>query len=36
MMTLDEDLQRLLTEGKILLETARRFAKDPDDINSPR
>lgn len=35
MMTLDEDLQRLLTEGKILLETARRFAKDPDDINSP-
>ncbi len=32
MMTLDEDLQRLLTVGLISLETARRFAKDPDDI----
>ena len=35
MMTLDEDLQRLATERKISLETARRFAKDPDDIVSP-
>ena len=32
MMTLDEDLQRLVTAGKITLETARRFAKDPDGV----
>jgi len=32
MMTLDEDLQRLMTAGKITLETARRFAKDPTGI----
>ena len=32
MMTLDEDLQRLVTAGKITPETARRFAKDPDGI----
>ena len=35
MMTLDDDLQRLLTAGKITLETARRFAKDPDEISKP-
>jgi twitching motility protein PilT len=32
MMTLDEDLSRLATAGKITLETARRFAKDPATI----
>lgn len=32
MLTLDEDLQNLLTVAKISLETARRFAKDPDGI----
>jgi twitching motility protein PilT len=33
MMMLDEDLQRLVVEKKIALETARRFAKDPDGIS---
>ena len=32
LITLDEDLQNLLVQGKISLETARRFAKDPDGI----
>ncbi len=32
MLTLDDDLQRLMTEGKITRQTARRFAKDPDAI----
>ena len=32
MLTLDDDLQRLLTEGRISSETARRFAKDPDGL----
>ena len=32
LMTLDEDLQTLLTQKKISLETARGFAKDPDGI----
>lgn len=32
MMTLDEDLQRLVTAGRINLDTARRFAKDPTGI----
>ncbi len=29
MIALDDDLQRLLSQGRITLETARRFAKDP-------
>ena len=33
MMTLDDDLQRLLTAGQITPETARKFAKDPDGIS---
>lgn len=32
MVTLDEDLQRLTTEGKIAPDVARRFAKEPDAI----
>jgi len=32
MMTLDEDLQRKVTAGLITLESARRFAKDPDTL----
>jgi len=32
MVPIDEDLQNLLTTGRISLETARRFAKDPDNI----
>ncbi len=32
MLTLDDDLQRLVVAGRITLETARRFAKNPDDI----
>ncbi len=32
MFTLDEDLQRLVHEGKITVETGRRFAKDPSAI----
>lgn len=32
LITLDEDLQNLLVQGRISLETARRFAKDPDGI----
>ncbi len=32
MLTLDDDLQRLLTEGRISSDTARRFAKDPDGL----
>jgi twitching motility protein PilT len=36
MLTLDDDLQRLLTEGKISLQTARRFAKDPESIVAVR
>lgn len=35
MATLDEDLLRLLQTGRITLDTARRFAKDPEAI-SPR
>ncbi len=35
MLTLDDDLQRLLDAGKIALQTARRFAKDPDGIVPP-
>lgn len=34
MATLDEDLQRLLIAGRITMETARRFAKDPDAISA--
>lgn len=34
MMTLDEDLHRLLMAGRINHETARRFAKDPDGFVS--
>ncbi len=32
MMTLDENLARLARAGRISPETARRFAKDPDDV----
>lgn len=32
MLTLDEDLQRLVTAGKIKMDTARRFAKDPNAL----
>lgn len=32
MMSLDEDLQRLLSSARISPETARRFAKDPDSL----
>ena len=35
MVTLDEDLQRLLDAGRISVETARRFAKDSDGIAPP-
>jgi len=31
-MTLDDDLQRLFVAGRITLDTARRYAKNPDDI----
>ncbi len=34
MVTLDDELQRLLQEGRISLETAKRFAKDPDNISA--
>lgn len=34
MWTLDEDLQRLYIAGKITLQTAQRFAKDPTEITS--
>jgi twitching motility protein PilT len=34
MTTLDDDLQRLLMAGEITLETARKFAKDPDGITT--
>lgn len=34
MWTLDEDLQRLVTTARITLETARRFAKDPNAITA--
>ncbi len=33
MITLDDDLQRLVKAGRITLETARRLAKDPAEIN---
>ena len=33
MVTLDDDLERLVTAGKITIQTARRFAKDPDAIS---
>ena len=36
MVTLDDDLQRLVTGGRITLQTARRFAKDPDAIAAPK
>jgi len=36
MLTLDDDLQRLASSGKITLETARKFAKDPDGIVAHR
>ncbi len=36
MVTLDEDLQRLLDGGRISLETARKFAKEPDGIVARR
>jgi twitching motility protein PilT len=32
MLTLDDDLARLATEGRISMETARKFAKDPDGL----
>jgi twitching motility protein PilT len=32
MVTLDDDLQRLVNSGRITLEIARRFAKDPNSI----
>ena len=35
MLTLDDDLSRLLAEGRISLETARRFAKDVDILVTP-
>ncbi len=35
MVTLDDDLQRLVREGKISADTARRFAKDPASIAGP-
>lgn len=34
METLDEDLQRLVITHKITIETARRFAKDPDGLSA--
>jgi len=34
MFTLDEDLQRLVTAARISLETARRYAKDPNAITA--
>ena len=33
MVTLDDDLRRLATAGRITMDTARRFAKDPDTIS---
>ena len=36
MVTLDEDLQRLLSAGRISAETARRFAKDPEAMPTAR
>lgn len=36
MVTLDEDLQRLATAGRITPETARRFAKDPEGMTASR
>lgn len=35
MLTLDESLQTLLSVGRISLETARHFAKDPDHLAAP-
>jgi twitching motility protein PilT len=35
MLTLDEDLQRLINLGKLSFDTARRFAKDPTTITPP-
>ncbi|WP_320046833.1 PilT/PilU family type 4a pilus ATPase [uncultured Ilyobacter sp.] len=35
MVMLDDDLVRLVTEGKITIETARRYAKDPENIKGP-
>jgi len=35
MVTFDDDIQRLLSAGRISLETARRFAKDPDGLSFP-
>ncbi|HUU97721.1 MAG TPA: PilT/PilU family type 4a pilus ATPase [Phycisphaerae bacterium] len=35
MLTLDEDLQRLVQLGKLTVETARRYAKDPTTITPP-
>jgi twitching motility protein PilT len=34
LLTLDDDLQRLAREGRITLETARRFAKDPEHLGT--
>ncbi len=34
MLTLDDDLQRLVAIGRITLETARRFAKDPEAMTA--
>jgi len=34
MITLDDDLRRLVREGKITVETARQFAKDPDALTA--
>jgi twitching motility protein PilT len=36
MNTLDDDLQRLAAAGRISVETARSFAKDPDTLFAPR
>ena len=36
MMSFDDDLQRVLNEGRITVQTARRFAKDPDGITAFR
>ncbi|MGD8454555.1 MAG: PilT/PilU family type 4a pilus ATPase [Phycisphaerae bacterium] len=34
MVSLDDDLRRLVREGKISVETARRYAKDPEALNA--
>lgn len=36
MCTLDEDLQRLLITGRISMDTAQRFAKDPESLTAGR